>query len=128
MVFEDGPLYVEFSSDHTLFVYENWGVEAHPRRIVTLSADGVVTPFLTGIESGGSGGGMAIHPKTDEIFFAQNGTEIWRIPKSGGTPQLFVSNLGHFQSMTFNESGTCLYVSCGTRSQVIEISAKRNAW
>jgi Tol biopolymer transport system component len=128
-VFEDGPLYLAFSSDGTLFAFENMGVESHPRRIVTVSADGIVTPFLTGITSPSTfAGGMAIHPKTDEIFFEQNQTEIWRIPRSGGTPQLFASNVGAFQSMTFNKSGSTLYVSCVGRNQVIEISAQPNVW
>ncbi len=124
-VFADGPVTVAFSSDGTLFVFENWGISGS-RSIVTLSADGTVTPFLTGIPAGS--GSLAIHPKTDEIFYEQVPGEIWRIPKTGGTPQLFASNIGTFQDIEFDKQGTTLYISARGRKQVIQICADKKAW
>jgi Tol biopolymer transport system component len=124
-VFADGPVTVAFSSDGTLFVFENWGISGN-RSIVTLSADGTVTPFLTGIPAGS--GSLAIHPKTDEIFYEQVPGEIWRIPKTGGTPQLFASNIGTFQDIEFDKQGTTLYISARGRKQVIQMCADKKAW
>ena len=54
--------------------------------------------------------------------------EIWRIPKTGGTPELFASNIGNYQDITFNKQGNKLFVSVRARNQVIQISAKKKAW
>jgi hypothetical protein len=123
-VFADGPITVAFSSDGTLYVFENNFVHGSGR-IVILGADGTVTPFLSGISATGS---LAIHPRTDEIFFKMVEGEIWRIPKTGGTPQLFASNIGTFQDMEFDKQGTSLYVSVRSRHQIIQISADKKAW
>ncbi|MCH7756346.1 hypothetical protein IH970_14650 [candidate division KSB1 bacterium] len=118
-VFIDGPLKPAFATDGTLFIFENNNPGSS--RIVILSSNGTVTPFLTGIPAREF---FAIHPRTDEIFFKNIEGEIWRIPKTGGTPQLFASNIGEYQDMVFNKHGTSLYVSVRARNQVIEISAK----
>lgn len=122
-VFIDGPLKAAFASDGTLFIFEN--NDSGSSRIVRLSADGTVIPFLTGIEAREF---FAIHPRTDEIFFKKVEGEIWRIPKTGGTPRLFAANIGEYQDMEFNKQGTSLYVSVRARKQVIQISAKKKAW
>lgn len=54
--------------------------------------------------------------------------EIWRIPKSGGSPQLFASNIGSFQDIEFDKDRTALYVSVWSRHQIIQISADKKAW
>lgn len=123
-VFVDGPLTPAFNSDGTLFIFENH-YNVGSSRIVTLSADGTVTPFLTGIESIGS---MAIHPKNDNIYFKKIEGEIWKISKTGGTPELFASNIGNYQDMAFNKAGNRLFVSVRARNQVVQISAKKKAW
>lgn len=124
-VFNDGPVSVSFASDGTLFIYEN-SSRTGTSQIVTLSADGTVTLFYGPIFN--FNGDLAIHPKTDEIFFAKEYGEIHRMPKTGGTPKLFASNIGTFQDIAFNDQGTALYLGARDKQQVIEISAPPKAW
>ncbi len=119
-VFIDGPLTAAFAPGGTLFIFEN--NDSGSSRIVTLSADGVVTTFLSGIEARGP---MAIHPETGHLLFKKVEGEIYAVPMKGGIPQLLARNLGFYQDMVFNAEGTALYISASERSQVIQISAKK---
>jgi hypothetical protein len=123
--FIDGPLTCAFASDGTLFILENR--DTGSSRIVILGSDGIVTPFLSEIEADVPLA-MVIHPKTDDIFFKKVNGEIHIVPKIGGTPQLFASNIGLYDHLAFNASGTVLYVSVWDRDQIIEISAPGKAW
>jgi hypothetical protein len=123
-VFIDGPINADFASDGTLYINQNIGTGSG--RIVTLSADGTVSPFYGPIYARYQS--LAIHPKTDEIFFKIFTGEIHRIPKTGGTPQLFASNIGHFQDIAFNKQGTALYLGYRDNNQVVQISGAQKIW
>jgi len=122
-VFIDGPILVDFSSDGTLYIYQNR--DTGTSRIVTLSANGTVTTFFEPIYASPS---LAIHPKTDDIFFKKVEGEIHRIPKTGGTPQIFASNIGNYQDIAFNKQGTALYLGYRDNYQVVQISASQKTW
>jgi hypothetical protein len=122
-VFLDGPIHAEFASDGTCFIIEN--AQSGTVRIVTLDADGTVTPFWSG---SGSRSDLTIHPITDELFFALQNGEIYRMPKSGGTPSFFAGNIVRNQDIAFNAAGTILYISDREKRQVIQISAVREVW
>ena len=116
-VFIDGPLNLAFTSGGTLFIFQN--NDSGSGRIVILSPDGIVTPFLSGIESRAA---LAIHPITNELYFKNREGEIFRIPESGGTPELFASNIHGYQDLVFNTEGNKLFMSATTRRQVICIT------
>ena len=122
-VFIDGPILVDFASDGTLFVNQN--TDSGSGRIVTLSANGIVTPFYGPMYTNPS---LAVNPKTNEVFFKKSNGTIYRIPLTGGTPQLFASNIGDFQDIAFNAEGTTLYLCDRTKNQIIEISAASEVW
>lgn len=122
-VFVDGPILVYFSNDGTLFVNQN--TDSGASRIVTLSADGNVELFYGPIFINPS---LAVHPKTNEVFFKMSAGTIYRMPINGGEPVLFASNIGRFQDIAFNEEGTALYLCDRTKNQIIEISAASEVW
>jgi hypothetical protein len=122
-VFVDGPILVDFALDGTLFVNQN--TDSGSGRIVTLSANGTVTPFYGPIFTNPS---LAVNPRTNEVFFKRSSGTIYRIPLAGGTPQLFASNIGRFQDIAFNAQGTALYLCDRTKNQIIEISAATEVW
>ena len=116
-VFIDGPLNPAFNSNGTLFIFQN--NDSGSGRIVILGPDGVVTPFLSGIETRSA---LAIHPITNMLYFKNRDGEIFKIPEQGGTPELFASNIHGYEDMVFNEAGNKLFMSATTRRQVICIT------
>jgi sugar lactone lactonase YvrE len=125
-VFEDGPISLSFSANGTLFVFENYGKHG-TNRIVTLSPDGKVEPFITGIN--GVSPSMAIHLQSDMMYFKYSEGEIWRVSTAkGGKPERFAANIGVYQDIEFSEDGTTLYISARGRRQVIRISGDVQAW
>ncbi len=130
-IFIAGPILVDFTSDGTLFVSLNTDPD-RMCRIVTLSANGKVAPFFEApiFEAPQQvySNSLAVHPKTDEIFFQKVGGEIHRISKTGGEPKLFASNIGNFQDIVFNEQGTSLYFGYRKKSQVVEIISCEEIW
>jgi hypothetical protein len=122
-VFTDGPILLDFALDGTLFVNQN--TDSGSGRIVTLSANGKVTLFYGPIYTNPS---LAVNPKTNEVFFKGDKGVIYSIPLTGGTPQLFASNIGEFQDIAFNAQGTALYLCDRTKNQIIEISAISQVW
>jgi hypothetical protein len=117
-VFIDGPLNVAFSTAGRLFVYQNY--DSGSSRIVSVDAEGSVTPFLTYIPDRGA---LAINPVTDDIYFGlqENVREIWCIPSDGGYPRIFATGFtGRFQDMVFSPDWRALFVS--TPYAVIEIT------
>jgi hypothetical protein len=117
--FTSSPVLVSFAPDGMLFVVQN--VESAPDiiRIDTLTADGAVGLFITGIHADHQS--LAINPQTGELFFRNQG-QLYRMSRSGGIPQLFASNIGFFQDIEFNAAGDLLFVSVPERRQVIKIS------
>ncbi len=122
-VFTDGPILVDFALDGTLFVNQN--TDSGSGRIVTLSANGTVSPFYGPIYTNPA---LAVNPITNEVFFKGANGAIYRIPLTGGTPQLFASNIGEFQDIAFNAQGTALYLCDRTKNQIIEITAISAIW
>jgi hypothetical protein len=122
-VFVDGPILVEFSLDGTLFVNQN--TDSGASRIVTLSSHGTVELFYGPIFTNPS---IAVNPRTNEVFFKGAEGEIYRMPITGGGPQLFASNIGRFQDIAFNAEGTSLYLCDRTKNQMIEITAASEVW
>ena len=108
---------VVFGSNGTLYVSETG---PGPGRISTVSPDGIVTHLVEDIDDLGTG--LAINPDTAEIFFRTNANEIFSVPALGGTPSLFASGIGEFQSMVFSADGNSLFIGAQQpRSQIIEI-------
>lgn len=122
-VFVDGPILVDFAVDGTLFVNQN--TDSGASRIVTLSAEGNVELFYGPIFINPS---LAVHPKTNEVFFKMSAGTIYRMPVNGGEPVLFASNIGRFQDIAFNAEGTSLYLFDRTSNQLIEITAALEVW
>ena len=116
-VFADGPLSLAFGPDGTLYIFENFA--AGTSRIVTLGADGTVTPFLTGITARAA---LAVHPVSGDLYFKNIGGEIHRVPNTGGTPESFATGIEGYQDLTFNADGTILFLSSTSRFQVIKIT------
>ncbi|MEJ2634795.1 MAG: FlgD immunoglobulin-like domain containing protein [Calditrichia bacterium] len=114
-IFEHGPYQVAFSPDGILYMIESDASGTEDTRIVTIDADGTVTPFLTGIPSTGN---LAVHPVTGEVFFGVYELgEIRRISPSHGnllypsTSEVFASGFEEFQDFQFSPDGEVLYVS-----------------
>jgi len=108
-VFHDGPAQVAFGPDGRLFVHENY-YSPGTSRVVTLDAHGTVTPFLSDIPA--THQSMCIHPVTGEVYLGLGGLgEIWRVPSTGGAPEVFASGLELFQDMAFGPDGGTLFVS-----------------
>jgi len=118
-VFKGGPLTVKFGLDGTLYVFLGTNNDSGNPCIVILEENGDVRPFLSGLKYMCA---MAIHPVTGDIYFHKEFSKIHWIPKSGGEPRLFASNIGNYQDFEFNSEGTALYVSATTLNQVIKIS------
>jgi hypothetical protein len=122
--FEGGPLRAEFGPDGTLYVFENIGPSG-TSRIVTVAADGTVSPYVEYIPGRPA---LAVHPKNGDVYFVYVTGELFRLTDESGTPELFASNLGSYQSIEFSHSGLSLFVSASERDQVIEIRGNRQAW
>lgn len=123
-VFEGGPLRAEFGPDGTLYVFENMGPSG-TRRIVTVDAGGSVSPYVEFIPGGPA---LAVHPKSGDVYFIYGTGVLFRVTDESGSPELFASNLGSYQSIEFSQNGLSLFVSATARDQVIEISGDRQAW
>jgi hypothetical protein len=126
-VFEGGPLRAEFGPDGTLYVFENVGFLTGMSRIATVAADGTVSPYVEYIPGRPA---LAVHPKTGDVYFVYNHDDgvLYRLASDGGSPELFASNLGRFQSLEFSRNGLSLFVGATERHQVIEIRGNRQAW
>ena len=123
-VFAGGPLRAEFGPDGTLYVFENTGPSG-TSRIATVAADGTVSPYVEFIPGGPA---LAVHPKNGDVYFIYGTGVLFRVTDESGTPELFASNLGSYQSIEFSHNGLSLFVSATGRDQVIEISGNRQAW
>ncbi len=113
-------LHPEFAPDGTLYA----GSNCCPSTISIVKASGEVIPFLTEQKRELH---MAIHPVTGDIYFKKSRNQIHRV-NGDGSIELFADHVGGSQEMEFNKAGTRLYISSGSRQQVLEIAASLDAW
>lgn len=109
--------------DGKLYVSEN--NDSGKSRIINLSASGEAKTVIDSYHYRGS---LAVNPKSGDIYFQMIKGEIHRIPKDGGKPSLFASNIGEFQSMVFNKKGTILFLGYRTKHQIIQIISNQENW
>jgi hypothetical protein len=89
--------------------------------VFKVTAAGAKSPFATGIFVSG----MAFNQK-GELFAADALTsQIFKFDKVGGKT-LFASGFGNPQSLTFDRTGTVLYVTDTTTGQIVQIGADKS--
>lgn len=124
-IFTDGPILVEFNSQGKLYVILNstWG----NGQLITLSANGKVTPIVD-ITNSVFNVALAINSKSDNIYFKMEEGSIYRLEKNEVTPQLFASNIGASQGISFNKGGNVLFLGNRDFNQILEIKGPAHLW
>ena len=110
---QDGLVHAAFGPDGTLYAMESDDRNQDGVRIVTVSPEGRVAPFLDNYfisPSARQSGPLAVHPRTGDVYFAHRAS-VYRVIRNTGAVELFAVGGVSVTDLEFTADGSSLFAS-----------------